>query len=98
MLAFGYRRPVCAPRRDPCNDMVGQAASTAATSPRQTAQRLGHVVEPRLAVGLATPVLDGDASVNSVELTEGGHLLAVCSAASAGRPSGSTDGLCRHRH
>jgi hypothetical protein len=73
MLAFGYRRPVCGPGRDQCDDMVGQAASTATTSPSWTAQRFGHVVEPRVAVGLCTPVLGGGASVNSVGVTEDGH-------------------------
>jgi len=77
MLAFGYSRPVGPPSRDQCNGMVGQAASTATTSPSRTARRFGQVVEPRLAVGLGTRVLGADASVNSVELTEDGHLVAV---------------------
>ena len=89
MLAFGYRRPVGprpgGTRRDQCNAMVEQAASTATASPSRTAQRFGHVLERRLAVGLGRHLLDADASVNSAELTEDGHLVAVCSAAGAGR-------------
>jgi hypothetical protein len=77
--------------------MVEQAASTATASPSRTAQRFGHVLELRLAVGLGRHLLDADASVNSVELTEDGHLVAVCSAAGAGRPSGSRGGLGRRR-
>jgi hypothetical protein len=76
--------------------MVAQAASAVATSPSRTAQRFGHVLEPGLAVGLGTHVRGADVSVNSVDMTEDGHLVAVCSAASAGKPSRSTGGLGRH--
>jgi len=51
------------------------------------AQRFGHMLELRLAVGLGRHVLGADASINRVGMTEDGHLVAVCSAARAGRPS-----------
>ncbi len=80
---IGYRRPVDPRRRGSCNAMVDQACRLLRR------RRTG-----RLAVGLGTHVLGGaDASANSIDIADGGQLVAVCSAATAGRPSRPTGGL-----
>ena len=86
---------------DRCNALVEQARRLLRRRRGRTVQGDGHRVEPRLVVGLGRHVLGGaDASANGSDIAEGGRLVAVCSAATAGpAPPAGADraAACRGR-